>query len=109
MFTNRHNQQRDPSSRAGRLFAALATAGLVVLFVPMACPARTENSGIIDGIRLDNGAAPFAGDRSLLTTITPNGDGFRDRARIHFRLAEPSKVTLAIANVPTRRLKVSKS
>src|SRR5438094_594107 len=29
-------------------------------------------------------------------TITPNGDGFRDRAELHFTLSEPATVTLQV-------------
>ena len=46
-----------------------------------------------------NGGAPFAGDDRLLTTITPNGDGVRDSARIHFQLEGPALVELEIAVV----------
>src|SRR6187455_1552801 len=37
-------------------------------------------------VSADNPSAPFAGDGPLLTTITPNGDGLRDSADIHFTL-----------------------
>ena len=63
--------------------------------------ART--TGPISGISLDNGDSPYAGDRSLLTTISPNGDGFRDHAAIHFRLAAAATVTLDVEHVATRR------
>ena len=33
------------------------------------------------GLRVDNGSTPFAGDSALLTTVSPNDDGFRDEAR----------------------------
>jgi hypothetical protein len=39
----------------------------------------------------------FAGDRPLLATISPNGDGFRDRAAISFRLSERARVQITIA------------
>jgi len=39
----------------------------------------------------------FAGDRPLLATISPNGDGLRDHATISFRLSEPARVSLAIS------------
>ena len=41
----------------------------------------------------DNGSTQFAGDNQLLTTISPNGDGFRDKADVTFRLREPATVT----------------
>jgi hypothetical protein len=48
-------------------------------------------------VSADNGSAPFSGDTALLTTVTPNADGLRDAARIHFRLTEPATVTLTIS------------
>jgi hypothetical protein len=39
----------------------------------------------------------FAGDRPLLATISPNGDGFRERAAISFRLDEPARVRITVA------------
>ena len=53
------------------------------------------------GLRVGNGGSPYAGDGPLLTTISPNGDGFRDGATIHFRLTEPATVTLQIARTVT--------
>jgi N,N-dimethylformamidase beta subunit-like protein len=38
------------------------------------------------GLRISNGGTPFAGDTPHLTTISPNRDGFRDRALIRFKL-----------------------
>ena len=53
-------------------------------------------------LRVDNGSTPFAGDSSLLTTVSPNDDGFRDAAEIHFRLQAPAVVTMDV----TRTVKV---
>jgi hypothetical protein len=50
----------------------------------------------------DNGSTPFKGDSALLTTVSPNGDGFRDHANISFRLAEEATVTMDV----TRTVKV---
>jgi hypothetical protein len=47
-------------------------------------------------LAVTNGDSAFAGDWRLLTTISPNGDGFRDRASIHFRLREPATVTIVV-------------
>lgn len=41
-----------------------------------------------------NGGKPFAGDRTNFITISPNGDGFRDAARMSFRLTRTARVTL---------------
>ncbi|MBA3734929.1 MAG: hypothetical protein H0W90_06995 [Actinobacteria bacterium] len=48
------------------------------------------------GLHVSSGSVPFAGDRSLLTTVSPNGDGFRDSATVHFRLARPARVRLEV-------------
>jgi len=48
------------------------------------------------GLRVDDGAAPYAGDTRLLTTISPNGDGFRDAAHVRFALREPATVVMQV-------------
>jgi hypothetical protein len=55
-------------------------------------------------LHADNGSTPFAGDDPLLTTITPNGDGFRDHANVDFNLREPATVTMEV----TRTVKTPK-
>ena len=45
------------------------------------------------GLGISSGRG-FAGDNSLLATVSPNGDGLRDRALVHFRLMHPATVTL---------------
>jgi hypothetical protein len=55
-------------------------------------------------MRADNGSTPFAGDGPLLTTVSPNGDGFRDHADVTFELDEPATVTMDV----TRTVKVPK-
>lgn len=53
-------------------------------------------------LHVDNGSTPFAGDGALLTTVSPNGDGLRDRANVSFELAEEATVTMEV----TRTVKV---
>jgi hypothetical protein len=53
-------------------------------------------------LRASNGSTGFTGDSPLLTTISPNGDGFRDKANVTFRLREPATVTMDV----TRTVKV---
>jgi hypothetical protein len=53
-------------------------------------------------LRADNGSTPFRGDSALLTTVSPSGDDFRDRANFSFRLAEEATVTMEV----TRTVKV---
>ena len=44
----------------------------------------------------DNGSSRFAGDGPLLTTISPNGDKFRDNANVRFSLGETATVTMEV-------------
>jgi hypothetical protein len=58
-------------------------------------------------LRVSNGSTPFAGDRRLLTTVSPNLDGFRDAAIVHFRLSRPATVLLDV--VATNMLRAGKT
>ncbi|HEY6961746.1 MAG TPA: N,N-dimethylformamidase beta subunit family domain-containing protein [Gaiellaceae bacterium] len=64
-----------------KLLAAL------VLFLVFASPAAGTAPRRI--LSVDNGATPFAGDTPILTTVSPNGDGFRDVARLHYETHAP--------------------
>jgi hypothetical protein len=57
---------------------ALATALSLLILVPAALAAQRAT------LVVGNGARPFAGDRADLTTISPNGDGYRDAARLEY-------------------------
>jgi hypothetical protein len=46
-------------------------------------------------LRVTSGT-PYAGDRKLLATVSPNGDGLRDQAVVHFRLASPATVFMRV-------------
>jgi hypothetical protein len=50
----------------------------------------------------DAARRPFAGDHRLLTTISPNGDGVRDRAAIPVTIPRAATVRLTIARTATR-------
>jgi hypothetical protein len=50
----------------------------------------------LSSLAVTDGATPFAGDRPLLATISPNGDGFRDRAVVRFRLTRPATVRMEV-------------
>jgi hypothetical protein len=78
---------------------------LVLLAFALAPAAANATEAAVTDISLTNGGHPFAGDNRLLTTITPNGDGLRDSATIHFRLSSPAVVQLQIATVRARRPK----
>jgi hypothetical protein len=77
-------------------FAAAASAE--------AAPDRTPPA--VTGFVVSNGGSPFAGDHRLLSTISPNGDGFRDRAAIRFRLDEPAAIELTIARTASEPIVV---
>jgi hypothetical protein len=47
-------------------------------------------------LRVTNGSAPYLGDTRLLTTVSPNRDGFRDQAVVRFRLLRPGTVRLEV-------------
>jgi hypothetical protein len=59
-------------------------------------------------LRIGNGNRPFAGDGPLLTTVSPNNDGVRDRAIVRFRLKEASLVTLEVTRTKTRPVTIYK-
>src|ERR1044071_4794192 len=86
-------RKRPPWKRG---LAALG-AGLVVLGAVAAggAPAQPDPPRLL-GLRISNGGTPFAGDTPQLTTISPNGDGFRDRALIRFKLDRAGTVEVRI-------------
>jgi len=47
-------------------------------------------------LHVTNGSTPYLGDGRLLTTISPNGDGFRDAAHVEFDLTDPATVELDV-------------
>jgi hypothetical protein len=75
---------------------ALAAAAVVLVTAGAASSQPPVPRPELTGFRVENGNGPFAGDRPLLTTISPNGDGFRDRARIDFRLRDEATVTMTV-------------
>ena len=56
--------------------------------------ALLAGSGGLHDLRVTNGSQPFARDNQLLTTVSPNGDGFRDRAIVSFRLRRAATVRM---------------
>ncbi len=74
---------------AGVAALALASAAAPLPRVPHVQPTPR----LLD-LSVGNGSAPFAGDRRLLTTVTPNGDGLRDRAVVSFVLTGAARVRM---------------
>ena len=86
--------------RSGSVVAVLALAvalGAGSSGEPRAAPVLTD-------LRVTNGSTPFRGDRRLLTTVSPNGDGFRDRAVVTFRLSRAADVIAEAVRTDTIRI-----
>ncbi|HEY0415554.1 MAG TPA: N,N-dimethylformamidase beta subunit family domain-containing protein [Gaiellaceae bacterium] len=84
-----------------RRLVLLAAAALVAAAPAPAGTKKSDAPQLLD-LRVDNGSTPYAGDSKLLTTVSPNGDGFRDAAFVHFRLRQTATVTMDV----TRTVKV---
>ncbi|MGZ8739331.1 MAG: N,N-dimethylformamidase beta subunit family domain-containing protein [Gaiellaceae bacterium] len=67
----------------------LVLAAAAALTAPAPAPALLD-------VRVTNSSTPYLGDRRLLTTVSPNRDGFRDVAIVHFRLLRPATVRLEV-------------
>src|SRR5436305_6402891 len=64
---------------------------------PAAVPAtRVASVPRLLDLRVGNGSTPFAGDGRLLTTVSPNGDEFRDRAMVSFQLDGDATIELDV-------------
>src|SRR4026209_1777076 len=68
-----------------------ATAALAAVGLAASAPAPPGPPNLL-GLRISTGGTPFAGDTPWLATVSPNGDGFRDRALIRFKLDRPATV-----------------
>ena len=86
----------------GAGFSAVAAAAAAVGLAASA-PAQPGPPHLL-GLRISNGGTPFAGDTPWLTTVSPNGDGFRERALIRFALDREATVEIrAVATDEVRR------
>ena len=77
------------------LVVVAAVPPLVTVAARSAVHARRAQL-LLSDVRVGNGGRPFAGDDARFATISPNGDGVRDAAVVHFSLAEPGRVTLGV-------------
>ncbi len=78
------------------LLAACVSAPLTLSAA--AAPPPVQPAPRLLGLTVGNGSRPFAGDRPLLTTVSPNRDGLRDRAIVGFRLTAPANVRLDVVS-----------
>ena len=76
------------------LFVGLS-ALLVLVAASGSAPAAPGPPRLLS-LTVSNGGSPFAGDTPRLTTISPNRDGFRDRAVIRFSLDRAALVDLLV-------------
>jgi hypothetical protein len=67
-----------------------------VTAILLAAAALGAPSPQLTHLHVTNGSVPFAGDRRLLTTVSPNRDGFRDMAIVHFRLSRAADVHMEV-------------
>ena len=80
----------------------MATRAALVVLLALSLAAVAAPAGRVDpapkllDLQVSNGSTPFAGDRRLLTTVSPNADGFRDRAIVGFRLTVSATVELDV-------------
>lgn len=81
-----------------RTLAALAAGLLVAVTASATAQPRPRASAPprLLGLRVSNGGTPFAGDTPWLTTVSPNGDRFRDRAVIRFALDRSATVAVRV-------------
>ena len=83
-----------------RLLAVLPLAALLAVGHVTAAPRPTPPRLL--GLHVTNGSTPFEGDGALLTTVSPNGDGFRDAAHVGFTLTAAATVELAVVQTETQ-------
>src|SRR5947207_12356394 len=76
-----------------RVLPLLALA-LLLLFAGSA-PAEVAPPRLL-GLSISNGGHTFLGDTRELATVSPNGDGLRDRALVRFHLDRAASVELQV-------------
>jgi hypothetical protein len=77
------------------------------VIAPLAAAVALAGPAQVTDISVSDGSAPFAGDRRLLTTVSPNGDGFRDAAVLHFRLTRAA--TVRVSAVATQMIRAGRT
>jgi hypothetical protein len=64
-------------------------------FVLAAAALAVPGPALLD-VGVTNGSTAYLGDGRLLTTVSPNRDGFRDAAIVHFTLSRPATVRMEV-------------
>lgn len=78
------------------LVAASTLSAAASVFALSAGAARSIELSLV--VYADNGGSSFLGDGPSVVTVSPNGDGYRDAAFIHYRVGADTLVTLAVAH-----------
>ena len=81
--------------RGAQATISAAIGAVVAALIAGSAPAGPGPPRLL-GLRISNGGTPFAGDTPLLATVSPNGDGFRDRALIRFKLDRSASVEVRV-------------
>ena len=69
---------------------------LAVVALPVPVAPAGPPAALVTWISVSNGDTQYARDGRLVTTVSPNGDGFRDSARIHLVLSQSADITIGI-------------
>ena len=84
-----------------RYAAALPLVALLVLAGHPSAQGDALAAPQLLNLRVTNGSTPFQGDNALLTTVSPNGDHFRDAAYVQFTLNAPATIALDVLQTDT--------
>jgi hypothetical protein len=84
-----------PALVASFVAVTAAGSGLVASSAQGGPPRASKHADVLVGLSVTSGRQ-FAGDTTLLATVSPNGDGLRDRAVVRFRLERPAEVALDV-------------
>ena len=72
-----------------------AFAFLLTALLAGSAPAAVAPPRLL-GLSVSNGGHPFVGDTRQLATVSPNGDGFRERAIVRFRLDRAATLRMQV-------------
>ena len=75
---------------------------LVAVLLAGSAPAAVAPPRLL-GLSISNGGHPFLGDTRQLATVSPNGDGLRDRALVRFHLDRAASVELQVVATSSLR------
>src|SRR5919204_2640905 len=87
------------SKRRNNLYGVktgLAALGLLLARALAGSPPGALVPPRLLGLGVSNGGHPFLGDTRELATVSPNGDGFRERALIRFGLDRAATVRMQV-------------